>query len=63
MSKIEEEDPEVINQVLGREHLLRSFNSFLDLYVEEGGDLHRTSIADMIKWCCIHCGNKHIEEE
>ena len=63
MSDLREGDPEVIKQVSGREHLLRSFDAFLDLYVEEGGELNKISIASMIKWCCCNCGNEHIGEE
>ena len=47
----------------GREHLLESFDAFLDLYVNEGGKLSETSLSDMIKWCCVRCGNEHKEKE
>ena len=48
---------EIKKRVSGREHLLQSFDAFLDLYVEEGGDLNKISIVDMMKWCCSRCGN------
>ena len=42
----------------GRDHLQKSFDAFLDLYVHEGGILDNISIADMIKWCSARCGHK-----
>lgn len=53
---------DIESEASGRERFLNSFESFLDLYVEEGGKLRKTSIVDMVKWCCSRCGNEHKNE-
>lgn len=60
---IQKENIEFDEEESGRNHLLESFNELLDLYVKEGGNLYKTSLKEMIKWCYKKCGYNNVNEQ